>query len=272
MEEKTSGIEVRISDLWSILKKCWWIMAIILVVVFVSMYIFETATYEEEYTATAIVWALGSNASSSAGTSTSDVSIGSQLIEDYKQLIITDNLLQEVIEKEALLISKSQLRQMITVSHEEGTRVMRVSVTTAQPTRAVSIADTLVEVFCDRVNDKNAGSTNSNPDRQQELITVWGYANEPKAPSNSISIMKIALLSAVCAFAVYLVYFVIYIMDDKINNAEDVEKYLGLSMLGMIPNRQDVMRRKKKGVYGYGYYEQERSESANSEKQGGKQA
>ena len=41
-------------------------------------------------------------------------------------------------------------------------------------------------------------------------------------------------------------------MNDKINSAEDVEKYLGMSMLGMIPNRNDSVRRKSK--YGYYYY------------------
>ena len=255
MEEKSRGIEIRATDLWSILKRCWWLMLAVLIVVFASMYIFEKVTYEEEYTAEAIVWALGSNASSSGATSTSDVSIGTQLINDYKQLLLTDDLLQDVINKEVLLITPGQLRNMIGVSHETDTRVMKISVTASNPSSAQKLVNKLVDVFCDRITSKN-------DDANKKLITVWSHATEPVAPSNSVSILKIALIAFICAIAVYGVYFVLYIMDDKISTAEDVEKYLGVSMLGIIPNRQDVTRKKMKGAY-YGYGVTENSQSSN---------
>ena len=245
MEEKTTGIEIRASDLWSIFKRCWWLMLAVLILVFASMYIFERVTYEEEYTAQAIVWALGSNASASGATSTSDVSIGTQLINDYKQLLLTDDLLQDVINKEVLLITPAQLRGMIDISHETDTRVMKISVTASNPSSAQKLVNKLVDVFCDRINSKN-------DDANKKLITVWSHATEPIAPSNSVSVVKIGLIAFICAVAVYGVYFVLYIMDDKISTADDVEKYLGVSMLGIIPNRQDVNRKKMKGAY-YGY-------------------
>ena len=104
--------------------------------------------------------------------------------------------------------------------------------------------NTLVDVFCDRINSKNEDG--------KKLITVWSHATEPTSPSNSVSILKIALIAFICAIAVYGVYFVLYIMDDKISTSEDVEKYLGVSTLGIIPNRQDVVRKKMRGAY-YGY-------------------
>ena len=61
--------------------------------------------------------------------------------------------------------------------------------------------------------------------------------------------LKIGLIAFVCALVVYAVYFILYLMDDKISTAEDVERYLGVSTLGVIPNRQDVMRRRSKGGY-----------------------
>jgi hypothetical protein len=68
--------------------------------------------------------------------------------------------------------------------------------------------------------------------------------------------LKIALIALVAAIAVYGVFFVLYLLDDKISTAEDVEKYLGVNMLGQIPNREEAQRRKKKGYgdyYDYGY-------------------
>ena len=58
------------------------------------------------------------------------------------------------------------------------------------------------------------------------------------------------LVAFVLAFAIYAIYLIRFLMDDKINSPEDVEKYLGLNVLGQIPNRYDTSRRKK--YYGYG--------------------
>ncbi|MBQ9784854.1 MAG: hypothetical protein IJW29_05075 [Clostridia bacterium] len=249
MEEKSRGVEIRFGDLWQILKRCWWLMLAVLLVVFLSVFIFEKATYEEEYTATGTVWALGSNASSAGSTSTSDVSIATALINDYKVLLLTDEILQKVIDAEGLLLKPAQLRSMISIENEDDTRVMKISVTASTPSGAKAIVDRLVDVFVEEINKKN-----DNVDGK-ELVKEWGdEAPLPERPSNSVSVLKIGLIAFVCAIAVYAVYFVLYLMDDKISTAEDVERYLGVSTLGLIPNRQDVMRRRrsKGGYYGYG--------------------
>ncbi|MBQ8416647.1 MAG: hypothetical protein IJX13_07110 [Clostridia bacterium] len=249
MEEKTTGVEIRVNDLWLILKRCWWLMLAVLVVVFAVVYLFITGNHEDEYTATATVWAM--NMPGTGGVATSDVSIGTSLINDYKQLITTQGVLEEVIEKESLAaLSPAKLASMISISHQTNTRVMYVSVTSASPQSAQKIVNSLVDVFCDRLNAKHNG-----PDEDaKDLVTVWDEAEEPIVPSNRVSILQIALIAFVCALAVYGVYFVLYLMDDKINTAEDVEKYLGVSMLGVIPNRQDATRRGRRGGY-YGYSE-----------------
>ncbi len=248
MEEKTRGIEIRFGDLWHIFKRCWWLMLAVLLVVFLSVFIFEKVTYEEEYTATGTVWALGSNASSSSATSTSDVNIATALINDYKVLLLTDEILQKVIDAEGLLLKPEQLRSMISVKNEDDTRVMEISVTASTPSGAKAIVDRLVDVFVEEINKKN-----DNEDGK-ELVKEWGEeAPMPERPSNSVSVLKIGLIAFVCAIVVYAVYFVLYLMDDKISTAEDVERYLGVSVLGLIPNRQDVMRRRrsKGGYYAY---------------------
>ncbi|MBQ7336214.1 MAG: hypothetical protein IJW92_07065 [Clostridia bacterium] len=249
MEEKEAGFEIRVEDLWAILKRCWWLMLAVLLVVFVTVFAVMTTTHEKEYTATSVVWALG--APSSGSLTTSDVSIGTYLINDYKQLVTTEDVLEEVIGRAELLISTVELSKMISVTHETNTRVMNISVTAGTPGGAELITNTLVDVFCSRVNDKNSEADKNGSG--SDLVTVWSYAKVPTDPSNPVSVVKIGLIAAVAAIAVYGVYFVLYLLDDKISTAEDVERYLGVNMLGMIPNRQDVQRRKSKNGYYYSY-------------------
>lgn len=249
MEEKTTGVEIRVSDLWLIFKRCWWLMLAVLLIVFAVVYLVITNNHEDEYTATAIVWAM--NMPSAGNVATSDVSIGTYLINDYKQLITTQGVLEEVIRQQNLVaLSPGKLASMVSIHHELNTRVMYVSVTSASPQSAQKIVNSLVGVFCDRLNAKNNGTDVVSKD----LVTVWDEAEVPTVPSNKISILKIAIIALLCAFAVYGIYFVLYLLDDKINTAEDVEKYLGVSMLGVIPNRQDASRKGRKGAY-YGFSE-----------------
>lgn len=245
MEETNKGIEIRLSDLWEILKRCWWMMLAVLVIVFTVVYIFTVNTHEDRYTATATVWALGSNASSTGNTSTSDVSIATQLIHDYKELILAHNVLEEALVRAKLTtISVERFQKMVSINNTDGSRVLYVSVTTPDKTASRTLANSLVEVFCERVNDKN--------EEDKTLVTPWDEATTPIASSNPISELKIALIAFACAIAVYGVFFVMYLLDDKISTADDVEKYLGVNILGMIPNRYDALR-KKKGKSGYYY-------------------
>ncbi|MBQ8311542.1 MAG: hypothetical protein IJX80_11080 [Clostridia bacterium] len=264
MEETNKGIEIRLSDLWEILKRCWWMMLAALIVVFAVVYIVTVNTHEDQYTATATVWALGSNASSSSSTSTSDVSIGTQLIHDYKELILSEGLLREVLEtSEISSISATKLRSMISIGNTEGSRVMYVSVSTTNRETSTRLANRLATVFCKTVNDMNKESDIT--EEKKTLVRVWDEATTPTSASNPISTFRIVLIALIAAIAVYGVFFVMYLLDDKISTADDVEKYLGVNILGMIPNRYDAQRKKKgKSGYYYSYSAYTGSESENS--------
>ena len=54
--------------------------------------------------------------------------------------------------------------------------------------------------------------------------------------------------------------FVRFLMDDKVNTAEDVERYLGLHVLGAIPDKTQLMRKRSKGAY---YYSSQNEEKLN---------
>ena len=62
--------------------------------------------------------------------------------------------------------------------------------------------------------------------------------------------MTVLLVAFMFAMVVYAIYLIRFLMDDKINTPEDVEKYLGLSLLGQIPNKYDTGKRKKYYAYG----------------------
>ncbi len=232
-DEKNNESEIDLRKLWAIFAHCWWIMLIAAVVVTAGLYIFFTATHEDEYTATAITYVM----KESNSTSSSDVSISNVLVNDFVATANLESVLEKVIYEQGLIMSTTQLRKMIHVSNQESSRFVQVSVTAKDPARATDLANSLAKQMCSTLNDELMFG--------QKYASVADPSKVPSKPSNPVSLLKILLIAVACALLVYVVYVVMFLMDDKINTSEDVERYLELNLLGQIPNRQDVNRGKK---------------------------
>lgn len=255
MEEQNKETEIRLQDLWSILKHCWWQMLIILIALAVFVYIGLTLTHEDEYTATLSLYVMATPNEENQGTplGSTQISVATNLINDCEILIKSrDQVLRpvamEIFQDEAWI---DKLDGMLSVSRADSARVLYLKVTTSSAERSAEIVNALGDQACTYFNGMY----------DQRLMNVVDQAEVPQNPSNPISPMTVLLIAFVGAVAVYGIHFLKFILDDKINNAEDVERYLGLSMLGVIPNKHDSSRRKSK----YGYYAAYRADS-NSER------
>ena len=240
MEEKTQETEIRIGDLIGIFLHCWWIMALVAAIIFITLFAISRANYQPQYTATATVYVMKDSENSTTG----EVSIANTLVNDFMELVTMDRVINQVCHDTGLIISPKAFRKMITVTSIESTRFVHVSITASDPERASEIANSLAANACKILNDDLLNG--------QPYASVANESVVPTAPSNPISTLKLLIFAFLGAIAVYGVYFVLFLLDDKVNNADDVEKYLKLSVLGQIPNKQEVSR-KKKGYYAYSH-------------------
>lgn len=243
MEEEIKQTEIRLTDLWGIFKKCWWLMLIVLVVVAIVVFGVMKATHVDKYTAQASIWALPDGTSSGSGNNSGyyDMVIATNLVNDYKLLATSDEVLRRVIAANNWDMTVDYFRENITVTHETNTRILTLSVTTFSADSAKVATESWARIFCEYINEL----------RGDEVIKITNEEIRlPEKPSNPVSVLKILLIAFVAAVAVYGIYFLRFIMDDKVNSPEDVERYLNLNVLGAIPNKNHLARRREK----YGYY------------------
>jgi len=245
-EQKTHETEIRLSDLGAIFKRCWWQLLIVLVVVSMVLYIGMTATHEDEYTASVTIYVLvlptsGGETLNPNYNSTAALQWATYLIHDCEILIRShDKVLNPVIQEQGLNIDAQKMQKMIKIKRvSDEARVLNLSFTSKNARRSAEIVNALAEQACDYFN----GMTN------MQMLNVVDPADPdaPAEPSNPISMLRIMLLAFICAALVYAFHFLRFLLDDRINSAEDVEKYLGLSTLGVIPNKQDFGRRRMYG-------------------------
>ena len=138
-------------------------------------------------------------------------------------------------------ITPDALVGKISCEIETDSRVLQVTVTDTDPKRAKEIVDAIADVSAKQITSV----------MQIEGVNVIEYgrvANAPSSPNVKKNTMLGAIAGIVIAIAVLVVNF---ILDDRIKTSDDVEKYLGITNLSLIPlteeeyNGQPSSKKKK---------------------------
>lgn len=164
------------------------------------------------------------------GVVTSDsISSAQDLVDTYAIIIKSNKVLNKVIDQLALPISFEQLSEMISVDPIRNTQVMKIAAQCSDASEAVLIVQTISEIAPSIVADAvEAGSCKVVSDVYSSLRPV-----SPDIPRNILVASALAFL-AVCALVVLQELFHDYIVDDA-----DLERKLGISVLGVIPDVED---------------------------------
>ena len=164
-------------------------------------------------------------------SSLADLQIGSQLTNDYRVLATSRPVLEEVIENLGMTGNYKQLRQMISIENPEDTRILEITVTHSDPEAAQKIVNELTEVAAAFIGE------------QMEVIPPKIIeTGELPTQRTSPSIRRNAALGllggmVLCAGIICL----LTILDDTVKSEEDIEKYLALPVLAVIPDRKDYV-------------------------------
>lgn len=178
------------------------------------------------------------NKTDSNTISYSDVQIGTQLTKDYAELIGSRYVLEAVIQKLGLDTEYKSLLDQVSVSTPTDTRIVSITVEDTDPVQAMNIANCIREVASDHIQNV----------MDIEAVNVVESANMPTEKAGP-GVVKWTLIGGVVGvFLLCAVILVQYLLDDTIKSSEDVEKYLGLSTLALIPvvSEEGVSKKKKK--------------------------
>lgn len=168
--------------------------------------------------------------------SLSDLQFGSQLTADYSALIKSREVLTAVIEKAGVDMSYEALNSAVSVENPAETRILTITVTNPVPQTAQELANIVAEVSAEKVADI-MGTDEPN---------VFEQAVEPKSPI-SPSLKKNCILGGLAGIVIACgIITVMYLMNDSIKSEDDIEKYLGMTTLGVIPEKTKKKGKKNK--------------------------
>ena len=169
-------------------------------------------------------------------TSLADIQLGTSLTNDYRVLIESTPVLEQVIENLDLDMTADALRGSITIDNPTDSRILEISVVNTDPEMAKEIVDELANVSSVFIGDKMEVIP-------PKIIEVGKIPTVRSAPSVKKNAVLGLMFGAVVCAAIITVFT---IMDDTLKTEEDVTKYLGISVLASVPDRKDYVHVKGK--------------------------
>ncbi len=188
------------------------------------------------YVSSAKVYVISRQNQDSVATN-QDLSAATQLTNDAKVVITSREVMEQVIEKLNLDMTAEALAGIVSVSNDNNTRILTIRVSHSDSYMARDIADAVVDISASNVEEKMG----------VEKMSIVDSANIPEYPSKP-SLKKNAVIAGAAGLVFScMVILAVYLFNDKIRNAEDVERYLGLTNIGIIPVSDEIGTEKNKG-------------------------
>lgn len=166
----------------------------------------------------------------------SDLQASEQLTQDCAEMIQSRQVAESVISQLGLDLTAGGLLEKVTVTTSADTRIVTIDVQDEDPYLARDIANALRRIAADTIQDV----------MNIEAANVFEEANIPEEPV-SPSEIKNTLIGVFFGFVIALAAVIIsYLTNDTIRTSEEVERYLHLSTLGIIPLAEGEVKNKKK--------------------------
>ncbi|MGG1630909.1 YveK family protein [Rossellomorea sp. NRS-1567] len=154
-----------------------------------------------------------------------------QLINTYNVIMKSPAILEKVIADLNLDLTVDELNEKLTVASEKDSQVINLSVEDTDPKQAAAIANKTADVFQDEIG-KIMNVNNVSVLAKAEV----GVDQSPIKPK---PLLNIAIATVVGLMTGVGLAFLLEFLDNTIKTEQEVEKLLGLPVLGSITRIQD---------------------------------
>ena len=222
--------EISIKELFFILKKWIWLIILLLVVSMVISGLISFYVLDKEYQAfTTLMVGKPQDYKSENTLEYNDLILNQKLVSTYGELIKTRAVSDKVIANLNLPISYTTFASKVNVSLVKDTEIIKIQVTDGNPALAADIANETSDVFMEVVKEI----------MRVENVQVIDPAQVPTSPVSPRPLMNIAIAGVLGIMLGVFIAFLKEFLDNSLKTPEDVEKYLGVPVLGTIPLVED---------------------------------
>ena len=216
-------------DVFHLLKILWKRKLLIALVAFVTgivAFAYSSFIVKPEFTSTTRIYVVNRNQGDKPGLTNQDLQAGSYLVKDYREIILSQDVLEKVATDLKLELPPRGLASKIKVTVPVDTRIVSISVTDRAPEEASRIANSLREVAAQKIISVT---------RVSDVTTLEEArpATSPSSPNIRRNTMVGFLAGAVVMVVTVLL---VELLDTRVKRPEDIEDVMQIALLGVVPN------------------------------------
>ena len=216
-------------DVFHLLKILWKRKLLIALVAFVTgivAFAYSSFIVKPEFTSTTRIYVVNRNQGDKPGLTNQDLQAGSYLVKDYREIILSQDVLEKVATDLKLELPPKGLASKIKVTVPVDTRIVSISVTDRAPEEASRIANSLRDVAAQKIISVT---------RVSDVTTLEEArpATSPSSPNIRRNTMVGFLAGAVVMVVTVLL---VELLDTRVKRPEDIEDVMQIALLGVVPN------------------------------------
>ncbi|HEM5053533.1 TPA: capsular biosynthesis protein CpsC [Streptococcus suis] len=225
--QESNTIEI---DVLSLLKTIWRKKIFILVTAVLGAglaFVYSSFLVTPQYDSTTRIYVVSQNVEAGAGLTNQELQAGTYLVKDYKEIILSQDVLTQVATE---LNLNENLKEKVSVSIPVDTRIVSISVRDTDPNEAARIANSLRTFAAQKIVEVTKVSDVTT---LEEAVP----AEEPTTPNTKRNIILGLLAGGILATGLVLV---MEVLDDRVKRPQDIEEVMGLTLLGVVPDSKKL--------------------------------
>ena len=224
--QENQAVEI---DVFAMLKTLWkrkFSIVLVALVFAIAAFGYSAFLAKKEYQSTSRIYVVSRQNQDNNALTNSDLQAGSYLVKDYREIILSQNVLSQAIEELKLDLTPAELSKKISVSVPTDTRILSITAKDGDPKEAARIANGLRNVAAAKIISVTKVSD----------VTTLDEAEVPQSPS-SPNIRRNVLLGFIAGAGLMVVLMVVAeVLDDRVKRPEDMEELMGFTLLGIVPD------------------------------------
>ena len=224
--QENQAVEI---DVFAMLKTLWkrkFSIVLVALVFAIAAFGYSAFLAKKEYQSTSRIYVVSRQNQDNNALTNSDLQAGSYLVKDYREIILSQNVLSQAIEELKLDLTPAELSKKISVSVPTDTRILSITAKDGDPKEAARIANGLRNVAAEKIISVTKVSD----------VTTLDEAEVPQTPS-SPTIRRTVLLGFIAGAGLMVVLMVVVeVLDDRVKRPEDIEELMGFTLLGIVPD------------------------------------
>lgn len=222
--------EIELRHYWEVLRKRWVIVLILPIIAALTSGVISFYIIKPVYQASTTL-IVGKKAAESGldATQMLDNNVllaNQQLAKTYATIAQSRTVEQNVIKALGLSLTVEGLDSMISINPVKTTEILEIQVTNTNPELAASIANTMSQEFSKAVIEI----------KKVDSVSIVDPAVTPAKPVKPNKQLNVLIAFVVGLMTSVGLVFLLEYMDNTVKTSEDIEKLLGIPVLGVIPN------------------------------------